>query len=241
MVGQIQDPTFAEPTKSLGFAHGWSPELHDDLIGRGQLGVAPSSGHLIGRSRECRVLDNLLDSVRDGHSGVLVVRGEAGSGKSALLQHLISSAGGFRIVSATGVESEMELPFAGLHQLCLSMLDDVDSLPAPQRDAAHVAFGLQPGAAPDRLLIGLGVLNLLSAVAEEKPLLCIVDDAQWLDRASIDALTFVSRRLLADQVALVFSTRLSGTELSDFTELTVEGLSEGDAEALLNSLLHVAN
>jgi predicted ATPase len=170
---------------------------------------------------------------------VLVVQGDAGIGKSALLQYLVDAASGFRVVHATGVESEMELPFAALHQLCGSMLGRLDSLPDPQRDAANTAFGLTAGRSPDRLLIGLAVLSLLSSAAEDGALLCVVDDAQWLDRESTQALTFVARRLLADRVALVFATRESTTDLAHFPELVVDRLHDADAQTLLSAVLHV--
>src|SRR3954469_8289786 len=139
---------------------------------------------LLGRRSECETLDRLVATVRAGQSAVLVVRGEAGVGKSALLACLIERASGCRIARAVGVESEMELPFAGLHQLCGPMLDRLDRLPAPQRDALATAFGLNAGDPPDRFLVGLAVLSLLSEVAEDRPLVCAVDDAQWQDRAS---------------------------------------------------------
>jgi DNA-binding CsgD family transcriptional regulator len=142
-------------------------------------------------------------------------------------------------VLAAGVESEMELAFAALQQLCAPMLDRLDRLPAPQRDALGVAFGLRVGGVPDRFLVGLAVLSLLSAVAEDRPLLCVVDDAQWLDRASAQALRFVARRLLAESVALVFATREPDEQLTGFQELVVEGLDDGDAHALLRSVLRV--
>jgi predicted ATPase len=163
---------------------------------------------LRGRGRQCGVLDGLLADVRAGRSRVLVVRGEPGIGKTALLDYAIQSASGFRVARAAGVESEMELAFAALHQLCAPMLDRLEGLPGPQHDAVGVAFGLTAGNAPDRFLVGLAVLSLLSAVGEERPLLCLVDDAQWLDRASAQALAFVARRLLADSVALVVGTRV---------------------------------
>src|SRR5919112_6479217 len=165
---------------------------------------------LLGRRSECETLDRLVATVRAGQSAVLVIRGEAGVGKSALLGHLVEGASGCRIARAAGVESEMELPFAGLHQLCAPMLDRVDRLPAPQRDALATAFGLSAGAAPDRFLVGLAVLSLLSEVAEHRPLLCLVDDAQWLDRVSAQTLAFVGRRLLAERVGLVFGLREPG-------------------------------
>ncbi len=138
------------------------------------------------------------------------MRGEAGIGKSALLEFLAERAADDRIARATGVESEMELAFAGLHQLCAPMLDHLDHLPGPQRDALSTAFGLSDGGAPDRFLVGLAVLSLLADVAEERPLVCLIDDAQWLDQASAQTLTFVARRLLAEPIALVFAARTGG-------------------------------
>ncbi|HEY2435760.1 MAG TPA: LuxR C-terminal-related transcriptional regulator, partial [Solirubrobacteraceae bacterium] len=167
------------------------------------------------------------------------VSGEPGVGKTALLESATSSASEFRVVRAVGVESEMELAFAALQQLCASMLDRLGRLPGPQRDALGVAFGLRAGEAPDRFLVGLATLSLLSEVAEERPLLCVVDDAQWLDRASAQALVFVARRLLAESVALVFVTRDPSNELEGLPGLVVEGLRDGDARALLDSALGV--
>ena len=194
---------------------------------------------LHGRRNEREVLDRLLAAVRGGQSGVLVVSGEAGVGKTALLESVIRSASGFRVLRSVGVESEMELAFAALQQLCAPMIDRLDRLPGPQQDALGVAFGLRAGDAPDRFLVGLAVLSLLAEAAEEQPLLCIVDDAQWLDRASAQALAFVARRLLVESVALVFSTRDPGDELEGLPRLRVEGLHEGDARALLGSVLRV--
>jgi DNA-binding CsgD family transcriptional regulator len=185
------------------------------------------------------VLDGLLEAVRGGEGRVLVVRGEPGVGKSALLEYLAGRATRCRVARAAGVQSEMELPFAGLHQLCGQMLDRLGGLPAPQGDALGVAFGLTTGAAPDRFLVGLAVLGLLSEVAEEQPLVCLVDDVQWLDRASAQALDFVARRLLAESVALVFAVRQSGEEepLAGLPELEIEGLRHGDADELLGSAI----
>ena len=194
---------------------------------------------LHGRRAERVVLDRLLGAVRGGQSGVLVVSGEPGVGKTALLQSAIESAAGFRVMRAVGVESEMELAFAALQQLCAPLLDRLDRLPVPQRDALAVAFGLHAGEVPDRFLVGLAVLSLFAEVAEEQPLLCVVDDAQWLDRASAQVLAFVARRLLAESVALVFSTREPGEELEGLPGLVVEGLRNGDARALLRSVLRV--
>ena len=194
---------------------------------------------LRGRNDECASLDRLLADVRSGQSRVLVLRGEAGVGKTALLEYLQGRASGCRLVRAAGIESEMELPFAGLHQLCAPMLHRLGRLPGPQCDALGVAFGLREGDAPDRFLVGLAVLSLLSDVAEEHPLLCVVDDAQWLDRASAQALAFATRRLVAESVAVVFAARESGTEqdLTGLPELHIDGLSLPDARALLESVI----
>src|SRR3954466_3973206 len=191
------------------------------------------------RRSERDELDRRLAAVRGGQSRVLVVSGEPGVGKTALLESAIGSAPGFRVMRAAGVESEMELAFAALQQLCAPMLDRLDRLPAPQQDALGVAFGLRAGNAPDRFLVGLAVLSLLAEVAEEQPLLCVVDDAQWLDRASAQALVFVARRVLAESVALVLVTRNPSDELTGLPELVVEGLRNGDARALLGSVLRV--
>jgi hypothetical protein len=192
---------------------------------------------LHGRRSECAVLDRLLGHVRGGQSASIVIRGEPGVGKSALLRYLSDSATDLRVERALGVESEMELPFAGLHQLCARMLDRRGDLPEPQRDALGTAFGLTPGAPHDRFLVGLAVLTLLSDTAGERPLLCVVDDAQWLDRASREALAFVARRLLAESVALVFATREPKDDLAGLPELVVTGLRESDARALLESVM----
>jgi DNA-binding CsgD family transcriptional regulator/tetratricopeptide (TPR) repeat protein len=162
--------------------------------------------------------------------------GEAGIGKTALLQHLIEAASDLRVTRAVGVESEMELAFAGIHQLCLPMLDHLDLLPTPQRDALRIVFGLSEGPTPDRFLVGLGVLSLLSEVAEERPLMCVVDDAQWLDQASARTLAFVARRLLAEPVGLVFAARSARDELRGLPELEVRGLRDEDARGLLSSV-----
>ncbi|MFL5841619.1 MAG: ATP-binding protein, partial [Thermoleophilaceae bacterium] len=153
---------------------------------------------LRGRQDELRTLERLLDAVRAGESRALVLRGEPGIGKTALLEHAVEAAPEFRVARAAGVEAEMELPFAALQALCAPMLDRLEQLPAPQRDALGVAFGLQAGDPPDRFLVGLAALSLFADVADEQPLLCVIDDAQWLDRASAQALAFVARRLLAE-------------------------------------------
>src|SRR5437588_2287835 len=194
---------------------------------------------LHGRRVEREALERLLAAVRGGQSRVLVVRGEPGVGKTALLTSAIRSASGFRVARAVAVESEMELAFAALQQLCAPMLDRLDRLPAPQQDALGVAFGLRAGDAPDRFLVGLAVLSLLAEAAEEQPLLCVIDDAQWLDRVSAQALVFVARRLLAESVALLLVTRDPGEDLEGLPRLAVEGLRNGDARALLGSVLGV--
>jgi hypothetical protein len=192
---------------------------------------------LTGRRRECDVLDQLIDAVRAGESRALVVVGEPGVGKTALLEYAAGRASGGRVVRAAGVQSEMELAFAGLQQLCAPMLDRLDRLPVPQRDALRTGFGLSAGPAPDRFLVGLAVLSLLSDAAEEQPLVCLVDDEQWLDGASAQVLGFVARRLAAESVGLVFAARVPGAELAGLPELAVGGLREAEARALLDSAL----
>jgi DNA-binding CsgD family transcriptional regulator len=190
---------------------------------------------LRGRHSECEVFDDLLGAVRDGRSGALVVCGEAGVGKTALLEYAIASASDLTVARALGVESEMELPFAGLHQLCAPMLGAHERLAVPQRQALGIVFGLEAGPPPERFLVGLAVLSLLSEVAEERPLLCVIDDAQWLDRASAQALAFVARRLLAESVAVVFASRELTEELRGLRQLVVEGLRDADASELLQA------
>jgi DNA-binding CsgD family transcriptional regulator len=194
---------------------------------------------LVNRAMERSVLDSLIASARGGMGRALVLRGEPGIGKTALLEYAIESAAGFRVARAGGVESEMELPYAALHQLCVPMLDRLERLPGPQRDALGVAFGLRSGEAPDRFLVGLAVLSLLSEVAGERPLLCAVDDAQWLDRASAQALAFTARRLLAEPIALIFAARGPDGEFSGLPEQHVQGLEDADARTLLGSFLRV--
>jgi len=194
---------------------------------------------LLGRRSERATLGELVTSVWTGSSRALVLRGEAGIGKSALLAYLAARASGCTLARATGVESEMELAFAGLQQLCAPFTDRLDRLPPPQRDALGVAFGLRAGDAPDRFLVGLAVLSLMSAAAETQPLICIVDDAQWLDGASAQALAFVARRLEAESVGLVFAVREpSGARgLDGLPDLLVEGLDDADARELLDAVL----
>ena len=192
---------------------------------------------LTGRHGEREALDGLIDAVRAGQSRVLVVRGEPGVGKTALLEYVAGQASGCRVARAAGVQSEMELPFAGLHQLVAPMLDRLGRLPGPHRDALRTAFGLSVGPAPDRLFIGLAVLGLLADVAEEQPLICLVDDEQWLDQASAQTLAFVARRLQAESVGLVFAVRAPSDQPPGLPELLVKGLPEDDAHALLDSVL----
>jgi DNA-binding CsgD family transcriptional regulator len=194
---------------------------------------------LRGRGAERQILDQLLRGARAGRSQVLVLHGEAGIGKTALLGYLLSQASGCRVASSAGVESEMELPYASLQQLCSPFLGFLDRLPGPQRDALETAFGLRAGAVPDRFLVGLAVLGLLAEVATEEPLLCVIDDAQWLDRASTQTLTFVARRLVAEPIGVVFALREFGSQqdLSSLAQLAVKGLAEADAHALLDALV----
>ncbi len=213
---------------------------------------------LLGRSAERAAIDGLLARARAAHSGVLVARGEAGIGKTVLLQYARDTASGFRVAHATGVESEADLAFAGLHQLCAPLLDCAGALPGPQRAALGVAFGLQSGEAPDPFLVGLATLSLLAEAAEQRPLLCLVDDAQWLDTASAQALAVVARRIEAERVAMVFALRdpstsrgpgtdpgsdsgagPGGTEVfAGLPDLPVVGLGEADARRLLATAVH---
>jgi len=191
---------------------------------------------LLGRRSECVALDALFRAARAGRSGALVVRGEPGVGKTALLTDAIERASDVRVVRAVGVESEMELAFAALHQLCAPMLDRIERLPGPQRNALAITFGLSDGAVPDRFLVGLALLTLISEVAMERPLVCVVDDAQWLDHASALALGFVARRLEAESVVMLFGAREPCDELRGLPELLVEGLRKADAQELLASV-----
>ncbi|TDO58946.1 regulatory LuxR family protein [Kribbella sp. VKM Ac-2571] len=194
---------------------------------------------LCGRRAESARLDQVVAGVRSGEGQVLILRGDAGIGKSALLEYLAARAEGCRVVRASGVESEMELPFAGLHQLCLPLLGLSDRLPGPQREALEIAFGLSGGGPPDRFLIGAATLSLLSAASDREPLLCVVDDAQWLDQASVQTLTFVGRRLFADRIGLVFALRepVTGPDWRGFPELPIGGLADECAGTLLDSVV----
>src|SRR3954449_5165723 len=194
---------------------------------------------LLGRANERELLDRLLENVRAGQSAVLVVRGEAGVGKTALLHYCARQAAGFRVARIAGGESEMELAFAGLHQLCAPMLGRLGALPQPQEAALSIALGQSSGPAPDRFLVALAALSLLAEVAVERPLLCLVDDAQWLDAASAQVLGFVARRLLAESVAIVFAVRdpTDEPELAGLPELVLGGLADEDARALLATVI----
>ena len=195
---------------------------------------------LLGRATEREALDRLLENVRGGQSAVLVIRGEAGVGKTALLHHCARQASGFRVARLAGVESEMELPFAALHQLCAPMLDRLDALPPPQQGALCVAFGLESGAAPDRFLVALAALSLLAEVAGERPLLCFVDDAQWLD-ADLGPGARLRRATAAGRVGgdrvRAFATRPTSASSAGLPELTLSGLPEDEARALLATVI----
>jgi DNA-binding CsgD family transcriptional regulator/tetratricopeptide (TPR) repeat protein len=205
------------------------------------IGVRPEGGsdgfRLRGRRSECAALDQLIDAVRHSESRTLVVRGEAGVGKTALLDYAVEAAADLRVLHASGVESEMELPFAALHQLCAPLLDGLDRLPEPQRDALSIVFGLSAGPAPNRFLVALAVLGLVADAAEERPLLCVVDDAQWLDSATAQTVGFVARRLHVEAVGMIIGAREAGTEFHELPELEVKGLRNGDARALLRSVV----
>ena len=188
---------------------------------------------LVDRVSECDALDGLIEAVWAGESRALVVRGDPGVGKTVLLDYLAGRARGCRVARAVGVQAEMELAFAGLHQLCAPLLDHLGKIPVPQRDALRTAFGISGGPPPERFLVGLAVLSLVSEVAGERPLICVVDDEQWLDRASVQALGFTARRLGADPVGLVFAARDPGADLAGLPQLVVEGLRDDDARALL--------
>ena len=203
-------------------------------MGTGSAGPERTT-RLLGRATECVLLDDVVSAIRRGEGRSLVLRGEAGIGKTALLRYLVDSARDLTVLRAVGVESEMELAYASLHQLCAPLLDRLSRLPEPQGQALETVFGLSSGAAPDRFLVGLAVLTLLSEVAEERALLCVLDDAQWLDQASALTLAFVARRLEADPVGIVFSAREPSEELQSLPQLEVKGLVNGDACALLGS------
>jgi hypothetical protein len=188
---------------------------------------------LLGRASEQATLDRALADVLAGQSAVLVLRGPAGIGKSALLDYAAQRADGCRLLRAVGVESEMELPFASLHQLCAPLLDRMDELPGPQGEALGAAFGRRSAAAPDRFLFGLALLHLLSGAAERQPLVCLIDDAQWLDASSAQALAFVARRIRDAPVGLLLAERTGEEidELAGLPSLRLDGLADADARA----------
>ena len=243
------------PARATGVVHAQLPGVESgntfDACGReslwprrgiaagGRRAIVQSTTHsqarLRGRRAEGLVLDQLIANARAGTSGVLVLRGDAGIGKTALLDTLAGQSSGCRVARAAGVESEMELAFAGLHLLCAPFLNRLDRLPGPQRDALGTAFGLRSGGAPDRLLIGLAVLTLLADVAGAQPLVCLIDDVQWLDQASAQALGFAARRLAAEGVVIVFAVREPGgtVDLSGLPELKIGPLHDPDARDLL--------
>jgi DNA-binding CsgD family transcriptional regulator len=194
----------------------------------------------LGRMSERGLLDRLLADAQGGRSGVLVIRGDPGIGKTALLRYVARQAAGFRVAQATGVQAEMELPFAGIHQLCAPMLGRLDQLPGPQGNALRVALSLTSGDVPEPLLVSLAVLSLLSAVAEERPLLCLIEDAQWLDAASGQIVGFVARRVLAESIAIVVAVRnaAAGHDFDGLPELRLVGLERDDARALLAGAVH---
>src|SRR5580700_3976512 len=192
---------------------------------------------LVDRGAERRELDFLLRALRRGESGSLVIRGEAGVGKTALLEYLTQRAADCRVISVTAVQWEVELAFAALHQLCAPILDGLEMLPAPQRKALRITLGLHDDPVPDRFLVGLAVLSLLAEAAEDRPLVCMVDDAQWLDQASAQVLAFVARRLGMESVGLVFAARAPAEELAGLPQLVIGGLTGPDAGALLDTVL----
>ena len=193
--------------------------------------------HLYGRDAELAALNDLLDRAREGISGALVLRGDAGIGKTALLAQITEQAGGFQIIRVTGIEEEAELPFAGLHLLLRSALDRITELPGVQADALRGALGLAKAGPPDRFLVGLAVLSLLAELAADRPLLCVVDDAHWLDRASADALLFTARRLDTESVVMLFGTRPGVFLAAGLPELILQGLSAQAATELLGDSL----
>jgi DNA-binding CsgD family transcriptional regulator len=201
--------------------------------------TSPSPTSLVDRLAESRQLDRLLVDARSGTSGTVVIRGEAGVGKTALVEDLLARASGCRIVRVSGVESEMELPFAGLHLLCAPFRDSLDRLPIPQQDALRSAFGERVGDPPDRFLVGLAVLSLLSEVAESQPLVCLIDDAQWFDRASAQVIGFVARRLAAEAIVIILAVRepYEATDFAGLPELGLGPLGERDARAVLESAI----
>jgi DNA-binding CsgD family transcriptional regulator len=197
----------------------------------------PRNVDLKGREVERDTLEGVLTAIQAGQSRVLVMHGEPGVGKTALLDYVADGAAGCRVIRAGGVESNMELAYAALHQLCAPMLDRLDHLPPPQRDALGTAFGLSSGPAPDRFLIGLAVLSMFAGAAEEQPLVCLIDDLQWLDRASAQALAFAAGRLVAESVGMILATRVPNADLRALPEMHIRGLRSADARDLLDAAL----
>jgi predicted ATPase len=191
---------------------------------------------LVDRAMEAEAIERLLAAVRDGLSGVLVLRGDPGIGKTALLDYAVENAGDMQVARVTGVESEMDLGFAGLHQLLIPFLGGLERLPVPQREALGSAFGMTAGPPPDRFLVGLAALTLITDLAVERPVLCVIDDAQWLDQVSVEVLGFVARRLFADRVGMLFAVREGeqrAVMLDGLSELTIGALPEDAAGELL--------
>jgi len=191
---------------------------------------------LVDRTVEAEAIERVLAAARDGLSAVLVLRGESGIGKTALLDHAVENASDMQVARVTGVESEMDLGFAGLHQLLIPFLGGLERLPVPQREALQAAFGMAAGPAPDRFLVGLAALTLITDAAVDQPVLCVIDDAQWLDRVSVEVLGFVARRLFADRVGMLFSVREGerrAVVLERLPELTIDALPEEAAGELL--------
>ncbi|MGW0167772.1 AAA family ATPase [Streptomyces sp. NPDC003343] len=193
---------------------------------------------LLGRHAECALLDRWKNAVRSGRGGALVLRGEPGIGKSALIEHSVAMAGGFQVVQGGGVEAETDLPFAVLQQVCSPLLSVRERLPTPQQDALAVTFGLRGGAPPEPLMLGLAVLGLLSRAASRRPLICVIDDAQWLDPGSAAVLEFVAHRIGADPLGIAFATRSTDDGFRGLPEVVLTGLGLSDARALLGSALH---
>jgi AAA ATPase domain len=190
---------------------------------------------VLGRRNEREILDRILNMARSGQGGTIVIHGEPGIGKSTLLNYAMDSGAGFQVLRAGGNEAENELPFAAAHQLCGPALANLEELPAPQREALDVAFGRVAGAAPDRLFVGLALLGLLSQLTSEGPVLCVIDDAQWLDRESARAFAIVARRLGSERIAFLFAARAVPDDLNGLPDLAVGGLGPADARALLRS------
>src|SRR6516225_993000 len=191
---------------------------------------------LVDRTVEAEAIERVLAAARDGLSAVLVLRGESGIGKTALLDHAVENASDMQVARVTGVESEMDLGFAGLHQLLIPFLGGLERLPVPQREALQAAFGMAAGPAPDRFLVGLAALTLITDAAVDQPVVCVIDDAQWLDRVSVEVLGFVARRLFADRVGMLFSVREGeqrAVVLEGLSELTIDALPEEAAGELL--------